>query len=160
MLRENLIHGDLHAGNVMVRPDGSVALIDAGLVVELPPVARANFWILFDALLRRDGRKAAQEMLRRGGFVPGATDAAGFEDDLDAIFGELSGLTQSEQLARALWLVLRSARQRRVRLDGSFVTLVTSCVVLEGTGRQLDPQLSVLSMAAQLTKERLAFAKS
>ena len=38
-------------------------------------------------------------------------------------------------------------RQHRVQVDPAFTTLVMSIAVLEGLGRQLDPELDLFSVA-------------
>jgi aarF domain-containing kinase len=52
MLREGLLHGDPHPGNVMLCADGRVALIDWGLTAQLAPPVRkqlAQLLLLVDA---------------------------------------------------------------------------------------------------------------
>ncbi len=159
MLKNNLVHGDLHAGNIIVTHNAAaknvppVHLIDVGIVVELAEQQRENFWVLFSAVVRRDGESAATEMMNRGGRVPGVTDEAGFRTDMAEIFRNLPVSFKSAPLAHALVDVLESARRNRVLLDSSFVTLISSCIVLEGTGRKLDPDLSLFQLAVHMVKE-------
>ena len=53
-------------------------------------------------------------------------------------------------LGTALTRVLRLARQHRVELEGNFATLMFSIVVLEGVGRQLDPNLALFDQAIRM----------
>jgi predicted unusual protein kinase regulating ubiquinone biosynthesis (AarF/ABC1/UbiB family) len=156
MLKNNLVHGDLHAGNIIVsrephRPH--VHLIDVGIVVQLQPSQRDNFWALFSALVMRDGERAAQEMMERGGRIPGVTDEAGFKREMAQIFHDLPMSFKSAPLAKALVGVLDAAARNRVLLDSTFVTLISSCIVLEGTGRKLNPDLSLFQLAKNMLKE-------
>lgn len=43
-----------------------------------------------------------------------------------------------------------------MRLDASFVSLMVSCVVLEGTGMRLDPTISLFDLAKQMAKAQLS----
>jgi len=156
MLRRDFVHGDLHAGNIFYTgPPGRVALVDCGLVVELNDETRDNFRALFAAVVRRDGSVAAREMMDRGQRRIKGTpmDRQGFEEDMAAIFADMDSRFSAGPLAGALQKVLRSAQRRGVDLDSSFVTLVTSCVVLEGTGRRLDANLSLSDLPAALLRD-------
>ena len=156
MLKNNLVHGDLHAGNIIVSREPGwphVHLIDVGIVVQLLPHQRDNFWALFSALVMRDGERAATEMMTRGGAVPGVTDEAGFKREMAEIFRNLPLSFRSAPLANALVAVLDAARRNRVQLDSTFVTLISSCIVLEGTGRKLNPDLSLFQLAVNMLKE-------
>ena len=60
LFADNYIHGDLHAGNLLLRFDGhdfDLVILDAGLVIELSPRDRRNFIDLFGAVVKRDGRR-------------------------------------------------------------------------------------------------------
>lgn len=150
MLQKNFVHGDLHAGNILFDADsGRVAIVDCGLVVRLTESSKSDFQALFSALVRRDGAQAAVEMMERGG-KQSNTNEKGFIDEMRAIFDEIEDRFSSAPLANALQRVLMSARRNRVHLDSSFVTLISSCVVLEGTGRRLDPNLSLFGLAPML----------
>eukprot|EP00959_Pyramimonas_sp_CCMP1952_P191166 3997392-Pyramimonas_sp.AAC.1 len=61
VLVDNLVHGDLHPGNILVRDDRhalsspnhtppAVVLLDAGLCVRLSPTDQRNFIDLFAAV--------------------------------------------------------------------------------------------------------------
>lgn len=51
---DGIFHADPHPGNVLVRPDGSLALIDFGLVGRLDPVQQSGLRRLLLAVARRD----------------------------------------------------------------------------------------------------------
>jgi aarF domain-containing kinase len=90
VLRDNLVHGDLHPGNLLVRAkaagdggvrgqansDGAmqVVMLDAGLCVELTPQDQRNFIDLFAAVrtpnppLPSCPRSSADLSARRGCF--------------------------------------------------------------------------------------------
>lgn len=44
--------------------------------------------------------------------------------------------------------ILSAARRTRVRVDPAFTTLVVGTAVLEGLGRQLDPNINLIKHAA------------
>jgi ubiquinone biosynthesis protein len=54
MMIEGIFHADPHPGNVLVLPDGRLALIDFGLVGRLDPLQQAGLRRLLMAVTRRD----------------------------------------------------------------------------------------------------------
>lgn len=54
ILTDGLFQADPHPGNIIVRPDGVVVLIDFGLTKELPPAVRMGFARLVVASARHD----------------------------------------------------------------------------------------------------------
>lgn len=140
----NLVHADLHGGNVLVRRgDGRIVVLDCGLVVSLQPVQRRNFLDLFMALSLGDGIRGARCMLD-GSVGSHCEDPAQFQRDMDAIFRRVGRAHfGTAPLGPALLDVLRCTQRHRVRLDSSFASLVSAAIVLEGIGRQLNPALNL-----------------
>jgi predicted unusual protein kinase regulating ubiquinone biosynthesis (AarF/ABC1/UbiB family) len=154
MLKKNFVHGDLHAGNILVdTTTGAVSIVDAGLTVQLSADNKRNFYQLFNAVIARNGARCADSILERGGYRAGVTDETGFRRDMVNIFQRLNDRFNSGPLAQSLAQVLHAARSRRVYLDGSFVTLITSAIVLEGTGKRLDPNLNLFQLGRLTMKD-------
>ena len=153
-LRRQLYSGDLHAGNLLLRFDGhdfDLVILDAGLVIELSPRDRRNFIDLFGAVVR-DGRRAGELIAAR------ATHRGGGEDDVEAFVDELDHLVKDatvrgvtlKDLRVAVLLndVLAACRRHRIRLEANFATTVVAIAVVEGIGRQLDPELMLREAGA------------
>ena len=154
LFADNYIHGDLHAGNLLLRFDGhdfDLVILDAGLVIELSPRDRRNFIDLFGAVVKRDGRRAGELIAAR------ATHRGGGEDDVEAFVDELDHLVKDAtvrgvtlkdlRVAALLNDVLAACRRHRIRLEANFATTVVAIAVVEGIGRQLDPELDLLREA-------------
>ncbi|MDR2566091.1 MAG: hypothetical protein LBC97_08545 [Bifidobacteriaceae bacterium] len=95
LLVDGFFHADPHPGNVLVRPDGVIQLIDFGMVGELPESMRRQFVGLVSAFFRRDAGgvvTALQEL----GFVGAGADTAALGRSLipliDTIIDDLVGL--------------------------------------------------------------------
>jgi aarF domain-containing kinase len=63
----DLLHGDLHPGNILVSEDAAgktkLHLLDCGLVVEMGPEQHVNLVKILGAFTRRNGRLAGQLMV-------------------------------------------------------------------------------------------------
>ena len=77
LIRDGVFHGDLHAGNLMLLPDGRVAVLDWGIVGRLAPQTHVFFRRMLDGLL---GDEAAWDDVARSlvdRFVPADHPLAG-----------------------------------------------------------------------------------
>ncbi|MDR1823886.1 MAG: AarF/ABC1/UbiB kinase family protein [Bifidobacteriaceae bacterium] len=75
-LRDGFFHADPHPGNVFVRPDGIIQLIDFGMVGTLPDDLRRGLTDLIVALLKKDPGGIINVLQRMGFLTPGADTAA------------------------------------------------------------------------------------
>ncbi|MDR3107111.1 MAG: hypothetical protein LBU05_02770, partial [Bifidobacteriaceae bacterium] len=95
LLRDGFFHADPHPGNLFVRPDGVIQLIDFGMVGQLPEQMRAQFVRLVAAFFQRDA-SAVVSSLQELGFIAADADTAALRRSLipliDAIIDDLVGL--------------------------------------------------------------------
>lgn len=120
--------------------------LDAGLVSELSPKNRSNFIDLFAALSCFDGQQAGYLMIDRCRTPGLVIDADCFIKKIEKIMNGLRGETfnlSKLQIGEVLGEVLVAVREHHVKMEPDFVNTVLSCVILEGIGRRLDPDLDV-----------------
>lgn len=98
LFEDNLFHGDLHPGNIMLLRDSRFALIDFGTVGNLEARFIANYQKQAIALAEHDYAKAADLYLLLADTLP-PTDAAGFRTDLIEIYRAWSARTQLRGLS-------------------------------------------------------------
>ena len=84
-------------------------------------------------------------------------DREAFVNDVDRLLARvterratgLAGVTLGDvQIAKLLFDVLDVCRRHKVRLEANFATTVIAITIVEGIGRQLDPELDLLKEAA------------
>jgi aarF domain-containing kinase len=125
-----------------------LVFLDAGLVTQLDARNRRNFLDLFRAVAEFDGFRAGRLMAERC-----ATPEQVIDPDVFALRVQhlvLNVKSQTFALGRVkvgdvLADVLDMARLHHVRLEGDFVNVVLSILLLEGVGRQLDPDLDLFA---------------
>jgi len=66
MFVEGLYHADPHPGNILVKDDGSVVLLDFGAVARVSPAMKAGVPQLAEAVLRRDREETCRALERLG----------------------------------------------------------------------------------------------
>ena len=160
VLIDNFVHGDLHPGNILLQTDekgeNSLVYLDAGLVVELNGRDRKNFLNVFQAVSDRNGRRVGMLMLEQAK-NHNCDDPEAFLRGMESVVNNVEHFKLSEvKIGSVLSEVLNLVRKNQIQLDSAFTNLVLSIILLEGLGRQLDPDINIFQKAVpMLMKARL-----
>lgn len=122
--------------------------IDTGLVTELNETNRTNFLDLFKAVAEFDGYKAGHLMVERCRQPDAVIDKEIFALRMQHLVLGVKSRTfalGNIKIGDILNEVLDMVRSHHVRLEGDFVNVVLSILLLEGIGRNLDPDLDLFS---------------
>lgn len=122
--------------------------IDAGLVTELNAKNRANFLDLFKAVAEFDGYKAGHLMTERCRQPEAVLDGEIFALRMQHLVLGVKSRTfalSNIKIGDILNEVLSMVRTHHVRLEGDFVNVVLSILLLEGIGRSLNPDLDLFA---------------
>lgn len=122
--------------------------IDTGLVTELNNNNRANFLDLFKAVAEFDGYKAGHLMIKRCRQPEAVVDGEVFALRMQHLVLGVKSQTfalGNIKIGDILSEVLDMVRAHHVRLEGDFVNVVLSILLLEGIGRSLDPNLDLFA---------------
>ncbi|MGB9368876.1 MAG: AarF/UbiB family protein [Xanthobacteraceae bacterium] len=143
-----IINCDLHPGNILVRADGSVTLLDAGLVARLEEHDRRCFRDFFLALAAGNAVQCARAIRNSASIVPPSLEPAAFQRDVDTLVSRYHGLRAGEFLV-AQFVHEVFALQRRHGLFGApgFAAAIWALVMFEGLVRDRYPELDFQSAA-------------
>lgn len=122
--------------------------IDAGLVTELNEKNRRNFLDLFKSVAEFDGYKSGRLMVERCRQPDAVIDEEVFALRMQHLVLGVKSRTfalGNIKIGDILNEVLDMVRSHHVRLEGDFVNVVLSILLLEGIGRTLDPDLDLFS---------------
>lgn len=125
-----------------------IIFIDTGLVTELNAANRANFLDLFKAVAEFDGYKAGHLMVERCRQPDAVIDPEVFALRMQHLVLGVKSRTfalGNIKIGDILNEVLSMVRTHHVRLEGDFVNVVLSILLLEGIGRSLDPNLDLFA---------------
>ena len=120
--------------------------IDTGLVTALNATNRRNFLDLFKAIAEFDGYRAGHLMVERCRQPEAVIDAEVFALKMQHLVLGVKSKTfalGNIKIGDVLSEVLGMVRQHHVRMEGDFVNVVISILLLEGIGRTLDPNLDL-----------------
>ena len=130
--------------------------IDTGLVTELNTTNRRNFLDLFKAVAEFDGYKAGHLMCERCRQPDAVIDEEIFALKMQHLVLGVKSRTLalgSVKIGDILNEVLGMVRSHHVRMEGDFVNVVISILLLEGIGRTLNPDLDLLSSALPILRQ-------
>ena len=133
-----------------------LVFLDAGLVNELDDVNRRNFLDLFQAIAQFDGYRAGELMIERC-----RTPELVIEPEVFALRMQnlILGLKQNTfnlgaiRIGNLLHNAMSMVRAHHVKLEGDFVNVVVSIMLLEGIGRQLNPDLDLFKSALPVLRD-------
>jgi aarF domain-containing kinase len=154
---DNFLHGDLHPGNMLVRIENDkphLVLLDAGLVCRLNKVRKQNFDDLFTAVVKRDGHQVAEMMIDRNKFNKDNIT----EQDRFTFIKDMSKLVEdvvdsppgSNKADEIMFRLLNICRSNHVHIDPSYATLIMSCIIIDGVGQQLNPDIKFMVKAKEV----------
>lgn len=125
-----------------------VCYLDTGLVTELNDRDRVNFLELFKALSTFDGFRAGELMIERSRDPDSAIDSEIFALKVQRLVETiknraftLGNISIGDLLDKMLTMV----RKHHVKMEPDFVNVVVAILLLEGMGRQLDPDLDLFA---------------
>ncbi|GLJ79675.1 ubiquinone biosynthesis protein UbiB [Microbacterium imperiale] len=140
-----VFHADLHPGNLILQPDGIVALIDFGSVGIVEKSLRRLLLPLLVALHNEDDSGATDAVLMlvkpRSG---SAVDVAALQHDIGVLLTRLHNSRADQHLFSALIDVLR---HHRLALPPGLLLAFRTLGAVEGTLRRLDPGYDMIKRA-------------
>ena len=153
-LGSGAFHGDLHAGNMLVRQDGRLVLLDFGVVGHLDADACRVVTELMGALavLRFDAAAIAMLQLADTASI----DLGAVAADVQGLIAELMSKSINEiDVAAGLGEMLRIARTHHLVVPQAVVAFLKQLMFLDGIGRSLDPDYDLFADATRLLKDSL-----
>ena len=150
LLVDNLMHADLHPGNILVKygdGDKVLTLVDAGMVASLTPDESLNFIGLLSALGAGDGRAAADAVLGFGKSSPNED----FSAEVVELFSRICrGYGTEVDVGEVLRGVLGLVQKHKIRIGANYATLVVNVLCIESMAKKLVPTYNVLDAAKPL----------
>ena len=142
-----LFHADPHPGNILIRKDGRISLVDFGMTGRLDSEVRRGLATSFIALMARD-LDIIVDVYMEIGAVPDDVDRAALKADVHDVLDKYYGIpVVSVDLQRCFSDMMRVARTHGVLLPRDFVLLGKSFVTMVMIARELDPSFDLAAVA-------------
>jgi ubiquinone biosynthesis protein len=155
---DGFFHGDPHPGNLVLTPEGELALLDFGMVGFMSRGDIEALSRLFIAVMQRDAAAALRGLEGLGlRYAPEVRED--LEQELREFLYKYSGLSVGEvTLGQALSELISLIRRYRLSVPPVFPLLTKALVTAEGLSRSIDPTINVYEIArpyaSRLLRER------
>lgn len=143
---DGMYHADPHPGNIMIMPDGRIGLLDYGMVGRISEQLREDIEAMLLAIINSDVVLLVT-LVKRVGSCPMDLN----EEELSAEIADFVAHFASQNMSNfdmsgALNEFVSIVRRFQITLPGEAAMLIKVLVQLEGTGRLLDPQFSLMGI--------------
>ena len=150
MLVDGLFHADPHPGNLLVADDGTLVLLDFGMVVPVPPPVRRALVATAFAGIKRDADGVVDGFYSLGLVTPGAS-----RERIRQLVGLLFEVADSHSTAmeRAQLLadeVMANLYDFPVELPGEMVYFARTAALIEGVGVRHDMRFNAALFATPI----------
>ena len=150
---DGFFHADMHPGNVFVREDGGLAVVDFGIMGRLDHAGQDFMADVLLGFLQRDYRLVAEAHVKAG-FLPRGQDPALFAQALRAV-GEpiLDQPIADISMAKLLMQLFQVTAQFDMPAQPSLLLLQKTMLMAEGLGRNLDDSVNMWVIARPLIED-------
>jgi len=146
-IRYGVFHADMHEGNMILTPEGKVALVDFGIIGRIGMTERRFLAEILWGFIRRDYQRIA-EVHFEAGYVPADKSVGDFAQALRAVGEPIHGKSAEEvSMGRLLLQLLDYTHQFGMHLRPELVLLQKTMVQVEGVARTIDPSHDIWAAA-------------
>ena len=138
-----VFHGDPHPGNIRIRPDGTICMLDYGMIGMLDGATREQLIDLLVAISQQNVDSAVKLVLEIGESYR-EIDRPLLQIDMRDFIANYYGIPlERMNVGRLLSDFVAILSNHGIRCPGSLMLLIRALVTLEGIGRQLDPEFNL-----------------
>jgi ubiquinone biosynthesis protein len=153
-----IFHADPHPGNVLVRKDGVICLLDFGMVGTLMKKDKFSFAGIFVGMAEGDPTKMAMNM-KLLAVEDGIKDMRQLEYDLNELIEDFASLDVDEaSIADTVERLQKIMFDHQIRVPGDIFLIFRAFAILEGIGKTIHPHFNTYDFIRpygfRLMKER------
>ncbi|QGJ70043.1 Ubiquinone biosynthesis monooxygenase UbiB [Planctomycetales bacterium 10988] len=146
-------HADPHPGNILVLPGNVIGVIDCGMVGRMDEKMRGQVEEIVMAITQGEVDHLAETIMHVGR-VPPDLDEGEFHYDLSEFVSLYTQRPMQQiDLGKALNEMTEIIRKYHILLPNGMAMLIKVLVMLEGTARRLDPEISLVNLIEPYQKK-------
>jgi ubiquinone biosynthesis protein len=132
-------HGDPHPGNILVREDGVIILLDFGMIGQLMKKDKYAFAGIFISMARNDAREMANSLIKLA-VEHNITDMRQFVYDLNDLIEDYAYLDVSESsIQDVIQRLQKIMYDYKITVPGGVFIVFRAFAILEGIGKKMHP---------------------
>lgn len=152
-IHHGVFHADMHEGNMIITPDGRLALVDFGIIGRIGLTERRFLAEILWGFLRRDYHRVA-EVHFEAGYVPADKSVGDFAQALRSVGEPIHGKSAADvSMGRLLLQLLDFTHTFGMHLRPELVLLQKTMVQVEGVARAIDPGHDIWAAAEPIVKD-------
>jgi ubiquinone biosynthesis protein len=146
IFHHGFFHADPHPGNIIIQGDGTIGLLDFGMVGRISEQLREDIEAMLVAIVNQDVSMLST-LIKRIGRCPNHLNESAFSNEVADFVGQYSTQILAQfDMSGALNDFMSLVRRFEITLPGEVSLLIKVLVSLEGTGRQLNPDFSLMEI--------------
>ncbi len=139
---DGFFQADPHIGNIFIRSDGVVQLIDFGSIGKLDENLRKEIATLVFHFIFKEGEQAAESLLKMGA-QKRHTNYTALKNDVSLMIGEYTNMPDKYfSIGQGLLSLTRIAAKHNVEVPANFSLVGKTFLLLDDIVRILDPDFS------------------
>src|ERR1051326_777258 len=152
LLTHGFFHADPHPGNILIRPDARIVLLDYGMVLEITPELRQDLIRIVVAAVRHDVDDLINMAYKLDMLEHDVSPSTVREAAQAIIAIHLNSQLTQRPIQEITYQILNTFYRFPLRLPSSFVYILRAGVLIEGIGITYDPKFNSLSTAIPIYK--------
>ncbi len=152
LLVHGFFHADPHPGNLLIRPDARIVLLDYGMMMEVTPELRQDLIRVVVAAVRNDIDELVSMVYKLDMLEIDISPSVVREAAHAIISIHLDKNLTQRQIQEITYQILNTFYRFPLRLPSSFVYILRAAVLIEGIGIAFDPAFNSLTTAIPIYK--------
>jgi ubiquinone biosynthesis protein len=147
IFEDGFFHGDPHPGNLLFLPNGSVGLLDFGIVGRLSRDRLAGLGTILLTIIEQDVEALLDECIALG-LMPTDVDRRTIQYELEDLLAENLDLPLGDiALGHILEILFEMGRKHHLKVHSNLVLLGKTMMTIEAVIRTLDPSFALVEEA-------------
>lgn len=137
---DGFLHADMHPGNFVIEPDGTVCIFDVGLTKQLSDELLENYIDFNRCLALGDVDDFMHHLRTYHRYIDGRVDWTALEVDVTIFSKEFRAMSAKElEFRKLIDHIFDVGRRHGVRPIPDMTLMMVGLITAEGIGKQLDP---------------------
>ncbi len=157
IFEHGFFHGDPHPGNILVRDDGRIALVDFGIAQKIDEEFKEAYANVALAIINQNTEQLIAEYLKLG-IVPEDIDMEKIKKELkedieEVLFPIYTYRIEEIKISELLESIMRVCLKHRLRFLPELLLIDKVLIMLEGLTRELCPKVSIIEVLKPYAKK-------
>ncbi len=151
--RDGFFHADLHPGNILIRPDGNVVLVDFGIMGRLDSNNKMYLAQILKGFIEKDYHEVARVHFRAN-YVANNKSIDDFAQACRAIGESIVGVEAHKiSVSKLLTHLFKITEDFEMEVQPQLLLIQKTTVMIEGIISRLDPQINIWREAEPWVQE-------